>query len=244
MTATVLPLLCAFGDAEAAKDALPDLRVQLSRTLPAYAIPLAIIPFRSFPLGPNGKVDRDLLAQKIIERIETRARTGEPDLREVKQAGSTSRPPSGVHHGSGGAAVLAQEIAALWSESLGLADVRIESELFDLGGDSILAIRTVALVCKTGGRLTIADVYTHATPLAIAQAALAKRATGRPTNPVTGDTSAAIGPPQRWFFDRNFENPHHWNQVVLLRCGMPIDSPALCRAVDRLAHRYPVLDTP
>jgi len=46
---------------------------------------------------------------------------------------------------------LAQALAALWTEMLGIEPIGVHDNLFELGGDSLLAIQILARVRKTFG---------------------------------------------------------------------------------------------
>jgi len=95
-----------------------ELRESLLRELPEYMVPAAFVTLASFPLTPNGKLDRKALP--------------EPD-----QAAVASRPyeaPIGEAE---------QAIAAIWQELLGVERVGRHDHFFELGGHSLLAVRVV-----------------------------------------------------------------------------------------------------
>jgi amino acid adenylation domain-containing protein len=85
--------------------------------LPAFMVPGAFVLLDTLPLDPNGKVDRKALP--------------EPEM------------------GSRGGFVAARtpletQVAAVWSEVLGVDPVGAEDDFFELGGHSLLATRIVA----------------------------------------------------------------------------------------------------
>jgi len=90
-----------------------DLRSFLSNKLPDYMIPSVFIMMDSFPLTANGKIDR----RKLPEPDSTR-----PDLDSVYVSPNTKTE---------------QLIANMWKEIIGLDQVGIHDNFFDLGGDSI-----------------------------------------------------------------------------------------------------------
>ncbi len=59
----------------------------------------------------------------------------------TRAARSNSAPPA-----SGGqfATHLEQQIAAIWAEMLGLKEIDLETDFFELGGDSILAVQVLS----------------------------------------------------------------------------------------------------
>jgi hypothetical protein len=85
----------------------------LSEKLPAYMIPAAFVLLAEFPLTRNGKVDREALPA--------------PDA---------SRPEQGQAY-LGPRDELEQLLVDLWKTTLGLEQVGVTDNFFDLGGDSI-----------------------------------------------------------------------------------------------------------
>jgi amino acid adenylation domain-containing protein len=97
-----------------------DLRAWLARHLPEPLLPSAWMYLDALPLNPNGKLDRRALPA----------------------------PAARTWGGQGGAPQTALEcdLAAIWSEVLGVAAVGVQDNFFDLGGDSIAAVRLVTRV--------------------------------------------------------------------------------------------------
>ena len=99
------------------------LRTYLQQSLPDYMVPAAIVVLPSWPLTPNGKLDRRALPV--------------PDRRgEVYRAPRTPEE---------------QMFCDLFAEVLGLTRVGIEDNFFALGGHSLLATRLVSRVRSTLG---------------------------------------------------------------------------------------------
>jgi amino acid adenylation domain-containing protein len=96
-----------------------DLRAHLKRSLPSYMIPAACVRLDSLPLNPNGKIDRHRLP--LAEASAYEATTFEPP-RTPKEAA----------------------ITALWAEVLELERVGRDDNFFDLGGNSLKAVRMLA----------------------------------------------------------------------------------------------------
>jgi amino acid adenylation domain-containing protein len=88
------------------------LKQFLRDRLPDYMVPSTLSVLDSFPLSPNGKVDRRALAERAI-----------PD------ASPSATVPDGGN--------LEAQIAALWREILSRSDVRHDISFFDVDGDSI-----------------------------------------------------------------------------------------------------------
>ncbi|HEX7243002.1 MAG TPA: amino acid adenylation domain-containing protein, partial [Longimicrobiaceae bacterium] len=97
---------------------LPELRAWLKERLPEYMVPASLVMLDSFPLTPNGKVDR-----RALPAPES---AGED---EDFQAPRTA----------------AEEVlAGIWAELLGMERVGTEQNFFELGGHSLLATQVVS----------------------------------------------------------------------------------------------------
>ena len=108
------------------------LRAALSKRLPAYMTPVAIVILKEFPLSANGKLDRKAL----------------PDPSEAAQ--SQSRQPL-----PGPEAMLAELIAGI----LRVDHVGADDDFFLLGGDSISAIGLCAALRRRGALLQPRDIF-------------------------------------------------------------------------------------
>ncbi|MGW1464327.1 AMP-binding protein [Streptomyces sp. NPDC002308] len=215
---------------------LDAVRQHLGDRLPAYSIPQPLVVLRDFPLGPNGKLDATGLEAALDAVLAARA--GNPS------ATGAEVPP------------LAREIADLWATALGLPAVDPDADVLELGGDSILAMRTVSQLRRHGHSIDYADFYHHPTPRRLASSVRASvHASVRATDPAdTAETDGAatvppagrraLAPAQRWFFDQDVDLPHHWNQSVLLRCATPVDPAALAAAATAVVARHPALRRP
>jgi non-ribosomal peptide synthase protein (TIGR01720 family) len=107
-----------------------------------------------------------------------------------------------------------QLIAGLWRELLGLESVGIHDNFFELGGDSILSLRIIARANQSGLRLAPNDIFKHQTIAELAAVAGASDVVLAEQGILTGDVP--LTPIQRWFFEQEFVDQHHWNQAVLL----------------------------
>ncbi|MFJ2187241.1 amino acid adenylation domain-containing protein [Kitasatospora sp. NPDC087861] len=197
--------------------------------LPGYSVPQPVLALPEFPVGPNGKLDRERLAELVTELVEARAESG----------------PS-----TGGLA-LARTIAEFWAGALGLPAVGPHTDVLGLGGDSILAMRTVALLRRSGLRVHYDDFYRHPTAHGLASAATATAPAGpdAPAPPAArtgdGDRGVQLAPAQRWLYrQRSVDDLRHWNQSVLLRCRTAVDPAALSTALAAVLERHPALRRP
>ncbi|MFF8369939.1 amino acid adenylation domain-containing protein [Streptomyces lydicus] len=124
-----------------------ELRAALGRELPGYMVPARIVLLDELPLTDNGKVDRRLLPS-----------------------------PQGTAPRSG-AAVAPRDaaerlLADIWAEFFGPAcgPVGSTANFFDLGGDSMLAVRMMARIRqRTGRSLPVATLLTRPTVASLAE---------------------------------------------------------------------------
>lgn len=188
------------------------LQAALERVLPAYMVPRCYVLLPGgLPLTANGKIDRAALP----------APPHEPDGAEALAA------PRGAAE---------RTVAATWCAVLGRDEVGREVNFFELGGDSLLAIRALARLSDAGIRLTPAQFF--AAPTVAAQAKLAGAA------PAPSCTSALVGaveltPSQQWFFEQQFAAPDHWNGMwPLFELREPLDAALLQEALDAVVRQH------
>ncbi|MFJ1643366.1 amino acid adenylation domain-containing protein [Streptomyces sp. NPDC088256] len=106
--------------------------------LPGYMVPTALERLERFPLTPNGKVDRAALPDP-----------GRSEFAPERQVFATDDP----------AAVL----TGIWADVLGVANIRLDDNFFDLGGDSLCALRVAEAAQSTGLPVNPTDVITAQT---------------------------------------------------------------------------------
>ncbi|ARG58814.1 hypothetical protein B1T43_26810 [Mycobacterium kansasii] len=98
------------------------LRAQLSERLPDYMLPAAVVSVATLPLTVNGKLDKRALPA--------------PDYADTTRY----RAPT---------TAVEETLAGIYAEVLGLPRVGIDESFFDLGGNSLLAMRVVAGVRRS-----------------------------------------------------------------------------------------------
>jgi len=108
-----------------------DLRKHLRGKLPDYMVPPAYIAVDRFPLTPSGKVDRKALVS--IGAAPAAASDGHESF--VAPQTPTERA-----------------VAAVWQELLGVGEISIHDNFFDIGGHSLLVMRAIAEMARRTGR--------------------------------------------------------------------------------------------
>ena len=104
-----------------------ELYAFLKEKIPSYMIPSIFVTLKEIPLTPNGKVNRAELPVPQLSEDGTSANFVAP------------RNP------------LEETLAEIWRETLGVAQVGVESNFFDLGGHSLLATRVVTQIRERYG---------------------------------------------------------------------------------------------
>jgi non-ribosomal peptide synthase protein (TIGR01720 family) len=178
-------------------------------------VPALLLELAALPLTPNGKLDRKALA--------------------ALQPTSEQQPHDLVAPRS----PVEEVLANIWAQVLQRDRVGIHDNFFQLGGDSILSIQVVARANQAGLRLTAKDMFDHQTIARLA-------AVVSSTTTVTADQSLVLGPVlltpiQRWFWERQLPEPHHFNQSLLLRLRPPLHAPALHQALLHLLAHHDAL---
>lgn len=137
--------LVAYFVAEDAAVTARALRAQLAQTLPEYMVPVAYVRMDSLPVTDNGKLDRRALPAPG---------RGRPELAD------NYVPPVGQ---------LEQQLCALFSEVLEIDQVGRVDHFFDLGGNSLLAVRLMERVHGAiSSKPTIPAFFAEPTPAALA----------------------------------------------------------------------------
>jgi thioesterase domain-containing protein/acyl carrier protein len=99
-----------------------EIRAALAERLPGYMVPAAVVVLPSLPVTPNGKLDKRALPAP-----------------EYAGADRYRAPGNEVE----------ETLAGIYAEVLGLERVGVDDSFFDLGGDSLSAMRVIAAINKS-----------------------------------------------------------------------------------------------
>ena len=128
-----------------AKTLAPELRAHLRSTLPDHMVPTAFVLLDALPRTPNGKIDRNALPAPDRSRVED-AETlvaAEGDLEET--------------------------IATIWQDILSLDTVGVETNLFDLGANSLMMVRASSRLGDALGRkVSLVEMFGYPTVRSLA----------------------------------------------------------------------------
>ena len=196
-----------------------EIRAQLAERLPAYMIPAAVVVIEALPLTPNGKLD-------------TRALPA-PEYRDVDRY----RAPAGA---------VEEVLAGIYARVLGLERVGVDDSFFELGGDSLSAMRVIAAINTT----LDADLSVRALFDAPTVARLAPRigGDGGGLEPLVAVVRPAVVPlsfaqSRLWFLDQLQGPSPVYNMAVALRLSGGLDGDALGAALADVVGRQESLRT-
>ena len=99
---------------------IQEVRAYLKEVLPDYMMPSAVVPLARVPRTSNGKVDYQALPA--------------PEQARSQSGGALVAPRTPVE----------QKIAAIWREVLGLEQIGIQDNFFEVGGHSLLATQVIS----------------------------------------------------------------------------------------------------
>jgi natural product biosynthesis luciferase-like monooxygenase protein len=126
---------------------VPALRQHLRSTLPEYMIPSAFVPLEALPLTPNGKLDRQALPSPDGARQET-ATPFVPPATEVER-----------------------KLAAIFRELLGMNEIGVDDNFFDLGANSLMMVRVVEKIrAELGIKISLVRLFEFTTLRSLAGA--------------------------------------------------------------------------
>ena len=191
----------------------------LAERLPAYMVPAAVVVIDALPLTPNGKLD-------------TRALPA-PEYRDVDRYRAPATPVEEI-------------LAGIYAQVLGLERVGVDDSFFDLGGDSLSAMRVIAAV-NTGldAGLAVRTLFDAPTVAQLAPR-IGEGAGGLP--PLVAVERPAVVPlsfaqSRLWFLDRFEGGVATYNMPTAFRISGALDVEALGAALADVVGRHESLRT-
>ena len=206
------------------------LKHWLQQRIPPYMVPSAVVTLDALPRDANGKLD--LRALPAPERI--------------AQASEEVAPRNAVE----------RAIAEAFADVLGLAaaDLRVDHDFFELGGESLLATQVISrLRARLGFHLPLATIFEAPTIAGLARAVSDHEVVGAAAPQRTADAiprqarDAASFPlssaQQRMWLLEQFAEHAIYNVPTGFRITGVLDADALAAAFERLEQRHEALRT-
>ncbi|MBP5973795.1 amino acid adenylation domain-containing protein [Brasilonema sp. CT11] len=200
------------------------LRSFLSEQLPDYMMPSAFVEMESFPLTPNGKVNRRALPEPSANRPELSQTFVEP------------RTPT------------EEILAGIWRDVLGLQKVGIYDNFFDLGGHSLLATQVIALTRKAFGiELPLLSLFESPAIAPLAKKIATAKAPEQQELALQRMPSQGEAIPisliqlELWFFDQFYPGNPIYNLPLVYRITGALNEKALEESLREIVRRHETL---
>jgi len=209
------------------KPGVSSLRRGLAERLPAYMIPSAYVMLDSFPVAPNGKVNRSALPLPNSSR---------PELENAFVAPSNATE---------------LKLTEIWSSVLGVHPVGIHDDFFELGGHSLAAAQVVSRALETFQReIAIKALFEAPTVAAMAkdldlEGQVPPQRVRSPITPAPRTCALPLSFAQErlWFVEQFAPNTAGYNIVSAIRLKGPLQPDIVHKTLNAIAQRHEVLRT-
>ncbi|NEW06399.1 amino acid adenylation domain-containing protein [Paenibacillus sp. SYP-B3998] len=178
--------LCAYFKGDSLL-AAKQIRMELSQEIPDYMIPSYFVQLEQIPLTSNGKIDRKALPSPV----------------ESLQKGIEYLAPR---------TFIEQTITSAWEAVLGVQNISLLDNFFELGGDSIKCIQVSSRLFQAGYKVEMKHFFTYPT---VAELSLHVKSVSTISDQGEVTGQVMLTPIQRWFFDQNMVDAHHYNQEMM-----------------------------
>ncbi|KAF0206626.1 MAG: amino acid adenylation protein, partial [bacterium] len=205
---------------------IDELRAYLKKQLPEYMIPSSYVVMESFPLTPNGKVDRKALSASEHNRL--------------KVSDNYIAPRSPIE----------EMLIGIWCNILQIEKIGVNDNFFELGGHSLLAIKAILQIQRCFDiELSVRNIFEFPTIASLSEKVLNSnnRVSKQATSIVKADRSKSLPlsfAQQRLWFLAQFEpNSSLYNtyRTILLRGTINII--ALEKNINEIIKRHESLRT-
>ncbi len=196
------------------------VRTQLGEVLPGYMIPAAFVVLEELPLTVNGKLDRRALPA--------------PDY----------TPTTATYVAPGGP--VQEVLAEIFSQILGIERVGATDSFFELGGDSLSAMRLIAAATTTlNADVRVADLFDAPTVAGLAQRLTTETTTHLPlvAQERPDRIPVSFAQSRLWFLEQLQGPSAVYNIPAVLQLDGPLDADALEAALGDVITRHETLRT-
>ncbi|ORA96460.1 hypothetical protein BST30_28630, partial [Mycobacterium mantenii] len=190
------------------------VRTQLVERLPAYMVPAAVMALAALPMTINGKLDKRALPA--------------PDYQDADRYRAPDTPVEEI-------------LAGIYAQVLGFERVGVDDSFFELGGDSLSAMRLIAAINTTVDEgLSVRAVFEAPT---VAQLSLRIGEGADRVQPLVAGERPAVVPlsfaQNRLWFLAQFQGPSPvYNIVAALRLDGSLNADALGAALADVVGRH------
>ena len=214
----VVALEGASGDKELYAYYVSDKEISVSSIkqileleLPSYMIPTYMMQIESIPVNRSGKVDK-----RALPKIET------------KSSNKYIAPRTDIE----------KVVCAAMEQVLNVKNVGMNDGFFELGGDSIKAIRVVSKIREAGISCSVKDIMNGIKPVDIVKRIGKSEIATYEQGEVTGEVLST--PIVRWFLSQNITKVQHFNQSMVLKSSK-FEIKALDKAFEFITNQHDIL---
>ena len=204
-----------------------ELKQYVGQRVPDYMVPSAFVALEVLPTTSSGKVDRKALPA--------------PDWDGISAHAEYVAPQPGVE----------EELAAIWSEVLNLERVGATDNFFDLGGNSLLALRLISRVRSAFTiELPLVALFKAPTLEGLAAEVISIRATQGASRlppivarPIVGPVEASVTAEGFYVLQQLMPDSPALNMPAALRLTGKLDVDSLLMAFEEMVRRHDILRT-
>lgn len=176
---------------------------------------------------------RSALAERIATELSSAAGIVEALRRRAAASRGRRRPGSEV---VAPRTPVERRLLELWREVLGIDEIGVTDDFFELGGDSILATQLVSRAGRDGLHLLPRELLRRRTVAELAAAVGSGPSAAAEQGPITGPVP--LTPIQHFFYQGDLPRPDHFNQEMVVELPADLDSSLVPWAVGRLLEHH------
>ena len=213
--------------------AADDIKMPLQDVLPKYSVPSYYVRMRDLPTTATGKADRKKLRSVGGTLLDELLDKAAPTLLDVDMNGSHVSPEETLRH--------------IWFRSLRLSrNSRNDSaSFFEVGGDSIAAIKMVNMARSLGVSITVAELFKN--PTLNGLAAMIRQDSSQhdpiPSAAYSGPVEQSFAQGRLWFLEQLNVGALSYLMPLATRMRGPLDILALNAALAALEDKHESLRT-
>ncbi len=204
-----------------------DIDQFLKLKLPKYMLPAYYVQLDRIPLTSNGKINKKLLPNPKVSQLK--------DKRELVAPKNETET----------------EILNIWNTIIGIADISITDNFFEIGGHSLSAIQLVSKIHKQFSiKLPLRDVFIHSTLEKLSELIISKKAVRqldvfKDIKPIPSQEYYQLSHSQKrmWIMHELQDDKTIYNIPHALKLCGDINLKAFSKAFDLLIEKHEILRT-